>query len=348
MRDWIEKIKIIFIFFIFNNVIFSLNTDKLLKSQTEALNIYKKDKFSAVGIMEKAGIEELVESGIPKSLSKNQYVSILNDYAFYQIECKRYDKAIEILNIVLEVDYQRAVAHYNLGECYLYKAEENSENEENDLSLAKISFSNYAKLLKIGAKIPSKVKEYLGSDLDLILKLKEYNVSSNLKIEITNALEEWYETESFFVSFVIPIRDTNSFVVVVDGITPYNGCFIYEDNRLKPISYGLTSVMYLINNNYIVVKSSSMDSGLFIDEYYAINLSSGVIKLLYKGLSDGESGGYGRGEEIGIVGNVLLELITEQKLDILKLKITEETKEFKPKKYVRTFKFWKNNIEELK
>lgn len=337
--------KTIIIMFLLQHLTFSFSQENMKKSQNDALKVYKNDVKESIIILEKAGIKEMVNKK-PNNISVNEYVSFLNDYAFYQMENKNYDKAIEILNRVLEFDYQKAVAHYNLGECHLYKAEENLEDKEIEISQAKTSFAKYVKLLKIGAKIPQKVKDILGNDLETLLKLKSFDINPKIKTEIKKDLKNLYESENFLISFIIPIKDRDGYIVLVEGFEPINGLFLWENGELNPVKNGITTVLHIIEENFLIIHSSFMDYGLITDEYFAMNMNSAEIKLLYRGLSDGESGGYGRGEEIGIIGNALWSVTPEQKGDILSLKIVEENKEFKKKEYRKTFKFSKTNIIE--
>lgn len=339
--------KLVLIFILFSSLGFGVNTEKLLSSQKYAQQNYKKSSFLAKELLESAGIEELINKGIPKALSKTQYVSILNDYAFYQMECKNYDKSIEILNLVLEKDYKRAVAHYNLGECYLYKASENNEDEELNLVLAKSSFSSYVKLLKKDAKIPQKVKDTLGKDFDLLLNIKNYDSDSKVKMAITKKLENLYNSDTFLISFVIPSTDKSKKIVLVEGLYPCNGLYIYEKGSLTALEIGVTKLLYFIKENYLVFHSSSIDYGLQTDKYYALDINNKKTKLLYLGLSDVESGGFGRGQEIGIDDYALDSIILKQEDNTLKLNIIEENKSYEKRKLNKIYQFDKKGIREI-
>lgn len=340
--------KLLVLYLLFSCLIFGVNKEKLISAQKEALKDYKKSAFFAKDTLEKAGIEELLEKGIPKNLSKEQYVSLVNDYGFYEMECKNYDRAIEILSLVLEKDYKRAVAHYNLGECYLYKASQNIEDKDLNISLAKSSFSNYIKLLKKDAKIPQKVKDILGKDLELLLSLKKYDIDAKLVKELNDKLVKLYENESFLISFMIPTSDKSKKIVLVEGLYPCNGLYIYDKGSLMSLETGLTKLLYFIQGKYLVFHSSIMNYGLQRDKYYTLDLNNAKIKLLYFGLSDGESGGFGRGQEIGISDYALDNIKLEQEGSVLKLKIVEEGENLTKRNLEKVYKFDEKGINEIR
>lgn len=108
--------------------------------------------------LESSGIKYILKKQ-PVYFTQGQYVSILNNYAYFLSETERYKEAMPILERVIEHDKNRVVAYLNLGDCY------NREYSKNkDEKVKKKVVENYRKyiwLLKKDAKIPERVKEMI-------------------------------------------------------------------------------------------------------------------------------------------------------------------------------------------
>lgn len=108
--------------------------------------------------LESSGIKYILKKQ-PVYFTQGQYVSILNNYAYFLSETERYKEAMPILERVIERDKNRVVAYLNLGDCY------NREYSKNrDEKVKKKVVENYRKyvwLLKKDAKIPERVKEMI-------------------------------------------------------------------------------------------------------------------------------------------------------------------------------------------
>ncbi|WP_164522222.1 ankyrin repeat domain-containing protein [Halocella sp. SP3-1] len=118
-------------------------TPKEAKSIADVHNLvlkkYKQDKdpSTAKYRLEIAGIKDILESQ-PTGLAKNEWINILNDYAFFIIESydlsddeylrisdkmtEKLDLAIEILEKVVEESPDRAVSYLNLGDAYFKRS----------------------------------------------------------------------------------------------------------------------------------------------------------------------------------------------------------------------------------
>lgn len=85
-------------------------------------------------------------------------VEEINNTAFYFFKLKKYQVAINILKQVVELDPNRAVAYYNLGDAYL---------AINQKDFAIKNYNKYIKLMKIKKierKIPKRVLEIVGGN----------------------------------------------------------------------------------------------------------------------------------------------------------------------------------------
>lgn len=293
--------KIVLVFFICSSAVFSLNIGKLLRSQTEALKCYKKDKFFSIEIMEESGVKELIESGIPKSLSKSQYVSILNDYAFYLSETERYNEAIPMLEKVLLLSPERAVAYLNLGD--VYESNYTFEEDKSYLEKKEMMYKKYLLLLKNGAKVPNRVFErlltkencykyrgygYLEEDFEYeelsnndLSILKAINIDKNIKGNFGLTLKnyfgyvpkiEWVENSSENIMFYVP--DIGR---IKQGIYGYSK----SDNKVMEIANGiLEKKRVFINSNnkkYFLVETHTVTGGQDYKWYILVDLED----LLY-------------------------------------------------------------------
>lgn len=93
---------------------------KILAAHQKALRVYRRNKFEGKNpfqYLEEASIWGLLDAK-PTSMSNDQYVNILNDYAFfaYQYGEGRNDLAIEILDKVIRISPERSVAYLNMAE----------------------------------------------------------------------------------------------------------------------------------------------------------------------------------------------------------------------------------------
>lgn len=85
---------------------------------------YSKEKNleKTIKELEKSNIKTMLKHK-PKYFTDTQYISILNDYAFFLSKTERYKEAIPILEKVIILSPDRMVAYSNLSSCYkkLYK-----------------------------------------------------------------------------------------------------------------------------------------------------------------------------------------------------------------------------------
>jgi len=78
-------------------------------------------KFEAFGLLEEAGIQWIWDAK-PTHMTMNQYIQILNDYAFwaYQYGEGRNELSIEILYKVIQLSPDRAAAYLNMADALEY------------------------------------------------------------------------------------------------------------------------------------------------------------------------------------------------------------------------------------
>ncbi|MDH5669741.1 MAG: hypothetical protein OEY86_17210 [Nitrospira sp.] len=93
---------------------------QILAAHQKALRVHKRKKFEGkhpFQFLEEAGIWRVLDVK-PTAMSVDQYVRVMNDYAFfaYQAGGGRNNLAIEILDKVIGLSPGRAVAYLNMGE----------------------------------------------------------------------------------------------------------------------------------------------------------------------------------------------------------------------------------------
>ena len=210
--------KVIVLLFILIGI---LSYGDIISAHNKALNIWREDLGEAIKIMEENGIKDIIKSK-PKKLSKNRYINILNDYAFFLSKTKdRYKEAIPVLEKVIDIRPNRAVAYLNLGDLY-YKL-------DND-KLVYYNYYKYKSLLKKDAKIPEKVTKVLKqksleeyermSDTIKNLKTLKYEMKNNInyfeeskKIEnIDKYAEQFYQDflNNENIEFISPVYTTDN------------------------------------------------------------------------------------------------------------------------------------------
>lgn len=137
--------------YIFWNDLSFVNLEKIF-----SLKIKLKDK---IAFFEDLQISIILKEK-PKIYTDSQYVLLLNNYAYYLSETDRYEEAMPILEKVINLSQNRAVAYLNLGDCYdkLYKNSKDEKDKEKSIK----NYKKYISLLKKDAKIPENVKKIMG------------------------------------------------------------------------------------------------------------------------------------------------------------------------------------------
>lgn len=108
--------------------------------------------------LESSGIKYILKKQ-PVYFTRGQYVSILNNYAYFLSETDRYKEAVPVLKKVIELDKNRAVAYLNLGDCF--SKEYQKYNKQSDKDKVIENYKKYASLLKKDANIPERVKKLI-------------------------------------------------------------------------------------------------------------------------------------------------------------------------------------------
>lgn len=152
-------ISIIFQIF-FSEISLAKEPDKTIQKHSSAIiNAYKrsyevykakKDIQNAIDTLEKSGIKTILKNK-PPDMPTDNYITILNDYAFYLSETdNRYEEAIPILQNVISLSPKRHVAYLNLGDVYLklFKSKHNAEFKE----IAKGYYLKYIDILRESKK----------------------------------------------------------------------------------------------------------------------------------------------------------------------------------------------------
>ena len=155
----------------------SVNVADIVNAHQKALKTYKEKKYgkayAALKIMKNSAVEDILWEK-PYEISNEEYVAILNDYAFFLIEhydstCGAdlsftVDKSIKILRHVIKNFPDRAVAYLNLGDA-LYEKMKIVYNFLEKKQLA-AQISKYYRRYKIIAKKDlQRVDQFLSSNI---------------------------------------------------------------------------------------------------------------------------------------------------------------------------------------
>lgn len=149
----------------------------LVKAHKNALTVYKKtkDPVQAIAVLEAAGVTATGLDAIfekkPAGLKEAAYVALLNDYGFFLLETGdrwEYEAGL-VLQKVLEIAPDRAVAHLNMGDWYkkaMDTPRESAPELVRDESRPKMiaHYQRYAQLTtggKSDQKLPARVREAL-------------------------------------------------------------------------------------------------------------------------------------------------------------------------------------------
>lgn len=148
---------------------------KLLSAHKEALKQFKagKSPMESAYLLKKNGIESIIEAK-PEDMTVDLYSNILNNYAFFLHEAgKDKFKVINILQQVIKISPERAVAYLNIGDAYY----------EINQEVAKAYYRRYIDIMyknKKLALVPEKVKTILNlsepkkSEIEIELRQKIY------------------------------------------------------------------------------------------------------------------------------------------------------------------------------
>lgn len=141
------------------------------EAHQQALEVYKttKDPAKAVKALEDAGIKTALDKK-PADLTDAIYVSLLNDYGFFLADAADTSAsrglAIDVLEKVIQISPDRAVAYLNLGDVYVKEIDANQDSDARRemRELALEQYQKYADLLaakKQTNKMPAQVKAFL-------------------------------------------------------------------------------------------------------------------------------------------------------------------------------------------
>ena len=88
-----------------------INEKDIKKAHQNALLEYQNENLTqAINLMEDTGVEKILNEK-PTDLSSGNYINILNDYGYFLSEVGDYKKALPILERVIRLDENRAVAY---------------------------------------------------------------------------------------------------------------------------------------------------------------------------------------------------------------------------------------------
>ena len=110
---------LLIVFCLINILTNAVDVKALIKSHYEAVALYQKEKniVNAKIIMENSGVKEIINKK-PNDMTDAEYISLLNDYAFFISESENYFDAKGVLERIIELDKNRIVAYLNLGDIY--------------------------------------------------------------------------------------------------------------------------------------------------------------------------------------------------------------------------------------
>lgn len=168
-------------------------TKKLLEAQKKALSNYTLSKninFQNYKIFEDAGIQNYIYVQ-PTEMSLKTYVGLLNDYAFF-LGPFSYEKSIEILNRVIQLDPTRGVAYLNRAEIFfltLSNSDVRITQKDKEDTVKNIT-DDYAKYKELTGKTIDKWEKFVAFNLN------EYPKNMNVCEYIFR-----YETEEIIKQF---------------------------------------------------------------------------------------------------------------------------------------------------
>lgn len=174
----------------------------------------KKDIQKAIDILERSGIKAILKNK-PSDIPTDQYIIILNDYAFYLTETdNRHEEAIPILQNVINMFPKRHVAYLNLGDAYLklFKAKRNSELKET----AKEYYLKYIEILRENKKrvlLPDTVLSTIYSDNKSVCE----GISDFLKEGKEKDLELFLNPEKIIDNYCKNCKDKNKIAALEDS-----------------------------------------------------------------------------------------------------------------------------------
>lgn len=141
---------------------------ELLRAQKKALNEYtlKGENSQNFKILEDAGIKNYLYTQ-PTGMSLKTYAGLLNDYAFF-LGPYVYEKSIEILNRVIQIDPTRGVAYLNRAEI-LFLTLSNSDiriTQKDKVDTVKNITDDYAKYKELTGKTIDKWEKFVAFNLN--------------------------------------------------------------------------------------------------------------------------------------------------------------------------------------
>jgi len=199
----IFPITLIIIFLItITSIASSISIKNITEAHEESLKLYKGGKVKeAIKVLEDSSIQDIIES-IPRDMTIEDYALILNNYGFYLSETEdRYEEALPVLERVIEIASERAVAYLNIADTYLKIYHEN--NDESLKEKVKANYNKYLSLLDEDAGVPYKVREFLLAEafekaVEEIRKSK-YRINNNFLVEELS--------DDFFKEFILDFKD---------------------------------------------------------------------------------------------------------------------------------------------
>lgn len=251
--------KIILIIFILSHCLFGemvSNNVAINKTRIEEIfNNYKKtfNIQKTIVELEEESISTIINNK-PSFYSDSQYVSLLNDYAYFLSETDRYKEAIPILERVILLSPNRAVAYLNLGDCYYKDYQKSESNSDKDKVVE--NYKRYVSLLKKDAQIPDRVKKIIE------YKSETYKDEKHIKINLGN---DFFNLEGYHV---VLYEKNNGIEKYICRNNKNNFDLLSNfDITIKPIenpkTTNIDSILAYVKNNYQTYNSVS----IYLDIY---------------------------------------------------------------------------------
>ncbi len=257
------------------------------KAHREALQIYQKTKQykKSIEILQKGKVDEAISKSAEQiSLTKGQYTALLNDYAYFLYLDKQSGKALPILNRVIELNPERAVAYLNRGDIYRDKFIQTKDNKFKEL---------YA-------------KDYKAYNGEMIKNKQSYLVPDRVEKEIYTLIVrkppiekgKRIELEKQIIKAGKENRTEEVIRLLEEGTDPNAGAYVapirYEDNDVvlyqsenyeAPLHYAaeknnIEMAKYLINNGaYVHIRTLQRNTPL---HFGACSADLEMVKYLLK------------------------------------------------------------------
>ncbi len=185
----------------------------------------------------------------PKYFTDGQYIQLLNDYAYFLSETERYKEAIPILERVIILSRDRAVAYLNLGDCYYKEYKKSKKQSELDKVIE--NYRKYLSLLKKGAKIPERVKEMVN------YKYQKHDDENHIAVNLGNHI---FNLTSYYIDSYEKTNEIEKYTCQINkgSFSKLEKFYMTVKQIENPKVTSIESILGYINNKYKQYNSLSI------------------------------------------------------------------------------------------